>query len=83
LIHGLGSHGPFALKLSQIVAAVMAQLMQQQAAPEPSLDLWRPENAANAELADCIAFPAPHHLNDVVTTLEQEALRGGADFVGK
>ena len=61
----------------------MAQLMQQQAAPEPSLDLWRPENAANAELADCIAFPAPHHLNDVVTTLEQEALRGGAEFVGK
>ena len=83
MIHGLGSHGLLALKQSQIVAAVMAQLMQQQAAPEPSLDLWRSENAANAELADCIAFPSPHHLNDVVTTLEQEALRGGADFVGK
>ena len=83
MIQGLGSQGPLALKQSQIVAAVMAQLMQQQAAPEPSLDLWRPENAVNAELADCIAFPAPHHLNDVVTTLEQEALRGGADFVGK
>ncbi len=83
MIQGLGSQGPLALKQSQIVAAVMAQLMQQQAAPEPSLDLWRPESAANAELADCIAFPAPHHLNDVVTTLEQEALRGGADFVGK
>ena len=83
MIHGLGSHGSPALKQSQIVAAVMAQLMQQQAAPEPSLDLWSPENAADAELADCIAFPAQHHLNDVVTTLEQEALRGGADFVGK
>ena len=61
----------------------MSQSMQQQAAPGRSLDLWRPENAANAELADCIAFPESHHLNDVVTTLEQEALRGGADFVGK
>ena len=61
----------------------MAQLMQQQAAPEPSLGLWRPEHAADAELADCSAFPATHHLNDVVTTLEQEALRDGADFVGK
>ena len=61
----------------------MAQPLQKQAAPEPSLDLWRPENAADAELADCIAFPAQHHLNDVVTTLEQEAFRGGADFVGK
>ena len=83
MIHGLGSHGSLALKQSQIVAAVMAQLMQQQEAPEPSLDLWRPENAADAELADCIALPEPHHLNDVVTTLEQQALRGGADFVGK
>ena len=61
----------------------MAQLMQQQAAPEPSLDLWRPENAANAELADCIAFPESHHFNDVVTSLEQEAFSAGADFVGK
>ena len=61
----------------------MAQSMHQQAAPEPSLDLLRPENAANAELADCIAFPEPLHLNDVVTSLEQEAWRCGADFVGK
>ena len=61
----------------------MAQPLQKQAAPEGLQDRLRPENAANAELADCIAFPALHHLNDVVTTLEQEALRGGAEFVGK
>ena len=61
----------------------MAQPLQKLATPERLQDSWSPEIAVDAELADCIAFPAPHHLNDVVTTLEQEALRGGADFVGK
>ena len=61
----------------------MAQPLQKQAAPEPSLDLWRPEIAVDAQLADCIAFPESHHFNDVVTSLEQEAFRGGAEFVGK
>ena len=61
----------------------MAQPLQKLAAPEHLQDGWRPEIAVDAQLADCIAFPEPHLLNDVVTSLEQEAFRGGADFVGK
>ncbi len=62
----------------------MAQPLQKLASPERLQDSWSPEIAAvDAQLADCIAFPEPHHLNDVVTSLEQEAFRGGADFVGK
>ena len=61
----------------------MAQPLQKQAAPEGLQDDWRPGIAVDAQLADCIVFPEPHHLNDVVTSLEQEAIRGGADFVGK
>ena len=61
----------------------MAQPLQQQAPPERLRDCWRPEIAVDAALADRIDFPEPHHLNDVVTSLEQEAFRGGADFVGK
>ena len=57
----------------------MAQPLQKQAAPEG----LRPEIAVDAALADCIAFPESHHFNDVVTSLEQEAFRDGADFVGK
>ena len=61
----------------------MAQPLQKQAAPERLQDCWRPESAVDAALADCSAFPEPHYLNDVVTSLEQEAFRDGADFVGK
>ena len=61
----------------------MAQPLQKLAAPERLHERWRPQIAVDAQLADCIAFPEPHHLNDVVTSLEQEAFRGGADFVGK
>ena len=57
----------------------MAQPLQKQAAPEG----LRPEIAVDAALADCIAFPESHLFNDVVTSLEQEAFRDGADFVGK
>ena len=61
----------------------MAQPLQKQAAPERLQDCWRPEIAVDAALADCIAFPQPHQLSDVVKSLEQEAFRGGAEFVGK
>ena len=61
----------------------MAQPLQKQAAPEGLQDRLRPEIAVDAALADCIAFPESHHFNDVVTSLEQEAFRGGAEFVGK
>ena len=61
----------------------MVQSMQQQAALQRSLGLCRPENAVNSDLADCSALPDPYHLNAVVIPLEQEALRAGADFVGK
>ena len=83
MIYQLGSHSPLALKQNNIVAAGMAQPLQKQATSERSLDLWCPEIAVNAELAECIAFPEQHHLKDVVTSLEQEAFREGADFVGK
>ena len=63
--------------------AVMAQPLQKLATPERLQDSWSPEIAVDAQLANCIAFPDPHHLNVVVTSLEQEAFRGGADFVGK
>ena len=61
----------------------MAQPLQKQAEPEGLQDRLRPEIAVDAALADCIAFPESHHLNDVVASLEQEAFRDGADFVGK
>ena len=61
----------------------MAQPLQKHVAAERLQDRWRPEIAVDAQLADCIAFPESHHLNDVVTSLEQEAFRGGAEFVGK
>ena len=61
----------------------MAQPLQKQAEPEGLQDRLRPEIAVDAALADCIAFPESHHFNDLVTSLEQEAFRGGADFVGK
>ena len=83
MIHRLGSHGLLALKQIQIVAAVMAQPLQKLAVPERLQDSWSPEIAVDAQLADCIAFPELHHLNVVVTSLEQEAFQDGADFVGK
>ena len=83
MIHQLGSHSSIALKQSKTVAVGMAQPLQKQATSERSLDIWRPEIADNAELAECIAFPEQHHLNDVLTSLEQEAFREGADFAGK
>ena len=61
----------------------MAQPLQQQAPTELLHDWWRPDIAVDAALGDCSAFPESHHLNDVVTSLEREAFRGGADFVGK
>ena len=61
----------------------MAQPLQKLVAPEYLQDSWRPEIAVDAALADCIAFPESHHHNDVVSSLEREAFRGGADFVGK
>ena len=61
----------------------MAQPMQDHPAPERLLEIFRLEDAANAEGADCIQFPESHHFNDVVTSLEQEAFSAGADFVGK
>ena len=61
----------------------MAQSMHHQAISERLLDRWQLESQPNAELADCIAFPDPHHFNNVVGCLEQEAFQGGADFVGK
>ena len=61
----------------------MAQPLQKQAAPERFKDRWRPEIAVDAQLADCITLPEPQHFTDVVTSLEQEAFRGGAEFVGK
>ena len=72
-----------ALKQNKIVASVMAQQLQKLVSPEYFQDSWRPEIAVDAALADCIAFPESHHFNDVVTSLEQEAFRDGADFVGK
>ena len=61
----------------------MAQPLQKQVAPERLQDCWRPEIAVDAQLADCIALPKPQHFTDVLTSLEQEAFREGADFVGK
>ena len=61
----------------------MAQPLQKQAAPGRLQGCWRPEIAEDAQLADCIALPEPQHFTDVVTSLEQEAFRGGAEFVGK
>ena len=61
----------------------MAQALQKQAAAERLQDRWRPEIAVDAQLADCIALPEPQHFTDVVASLEQEAFRGGAEFVGK
>ena len=61
----------------------MAQPLQKQVAAERLQDRWRPEIAVDAQLADCIALPEPQHFTDVLTSLEQEAFREGADFVGK
>ena len=61
----------------------MAQPMEKQAAPKRLLDLLRPENPATDDSAACVHFPEPDHLSDVMTSLEQEAFSGGADFVGK
>ena len=61
----------------------MAQSMQSQAAPERLLHSLRPETARTDESAACGQSPELDHLSDVMTTLEQEAFSGGADFVGK
>ena len=63
--------------------AVMAQSMQSQAAPEDSLHSLRSETARTEEPAACVQSPEPDHLSNVMTTLEQEAFSGGAEFVGK
>ena len=61
----------------------MAQPMQSQAAPKGFLEILHPDNAPIDESAACAQFPESDHLSDVMTTLEQEAFTGGADFVGK
>ena len=47
------------------------------------LEILRPDNAPIDESVACAQFPESDHLSDVMTTLEQEAFTGGADFVGK
>jgi hypothetical protein len=61
----------------------MAQQLQQQRTSQPSLATLHPMDAVPVELAPCVPLQTQHLSLDLLVSLEQEALSGGADFVGK
>ena len=66
-----------------VFASVMNQSLPQEMASQPSLQLVQPEDFSQGMVSVGAQVAELHSLTDLVANLEQDALTGGADFVGK
>ena len=66
-----------------VFASVMNQSLSQDMASQPSLQLVQPEDFCQGMVSVGAQIAELDSLTDLVANLEQDALTGGADFVGK
>ena len=64
-------------------ASVINQSLPQDMASQPSLQLVQPEDFSQGMVSVGAQVSELHSPTDLVANLEQDALTGGADFVGK
>ncbi|CAK27406.1 Hypothetical protein SynRCC307_0503 [Synechococcus sp. RCC307] len=66
-----------------VFPSVMNQSLPQDMASQPSLQLVQPEDFSHGMVSVGAQIAELNSLTDLVANLEQDALTGGADFVGK